>query len=168
MAMENRSPPVMPPPVLTITASSASPAALGKRTRSEPSSCTRARRVTPPAAATASAMWPVARLAAKVCARSSLASITRPAVMPREGWHPVNTKASAYAIGRGVLGPRFRGDDAGPSYRQRAFERAFVHAVTLAGIDDGAALHHQQMVAQFLREVQILLDQNDRHLLQVA
>ena len=63
-----RSPPVMPPPVLTITASSACDPPLGKRTRSEPSSCTRVRRVRPPAAATRNAMCPVARLAAKISA----------------------------------------------------------------------------------------------------
>jgi len=63
-----RSPPAMPPPVLTITASSASGAALGKRTRSAPSSCTLARRVRPALAATPSAIWPVARLAANISA----------------------------------------------------------------------------------------------------
>ena len=56
-----RSPPVMPPPVLTITASSASAAALGKRTRSEPSSCTRVRRVRPARAATRERDAPASR-----------------------------------------------------------------------------------------------------------
>ena len=67
----------MPPPVLTITASSASAVALGKRTRSEPFSCTRARRVTPPAAVTVSAIRPLARLAAKISlSRSATATDT--------------------------------------------------------------------------------------------
>src|SRR4051812_39131789 len=143
MAIEKRSPPVMPPPVLTITASRASPA-LGKRTRSEPCSCTRARRVTPPSAATVSATRPVARLAAKISlARSATATGT--------------LFASPGEILR-----------RGRSNRQRALERAFVQIALAAGIDDGAAVHDHQIVAQLLGEVEILLDQNDRHLLQAA
>src|SRR5215510_16126347 len=58
----------MPPAVLTITASRSAATGPGKRTRSEPASPTCRRRVTPRAAATDSATWPRARLAAKVCA----------------------------------------------------------------------------------------------------
>jgi branched-subunit amino acid ABC-type transport system permease component len=70
MSMAKRSPPAMPPAVLTMTASSALPrSVLGKRTRSEPASWARARRLAPDAAATARARRPNARLPANTSSR---------------------------------------------------------------------------------------------------
>ena len=60
-----RSPPATPPAVLTRTAERASVSGEGKRTRSEPASCTLPRRVTPPDSAVSNATDPTARLAAK-------------------------------------------------------------------------------------------------------
>src|SRR5215471_17043451 len=74
MSMPKRSPPAMPPAVFTSTASSARPAGPGKRTRSEPCSATRLRRVTPAVAATASAIRPSARLAAKIISADTVAA----------------------------------------------------------------------------------------------
>ena len=59
-----RSPPVIPPAVLMMAASIPAPALWGKRMRSEPASCTRARRLVFEAAFTVATMRPVARLAA--------------------------------------------------------------------------------------------------------
>src|SRR5262249_30443204 len=76
ISIATRSPPAMPPAVFTSIASSDGPAAPGKRTRNEPCSATRRRRVTPPSAATASATRPSARLAAKSCSTDAGASKT--------------------------------------------------------------------------------------------
>src|ERR1043166_2059043 len=54
------------------------------------------------------------------------------------------------------------------SQRQRAFERRLVHVGPAAGVDDGAAVHDGKIVAEFAREVEILLDQHDRDLAEVA
>src|SRR5262245_47570604 len=52
--------------------------------------------------------------------------------------------------------------------RQHALECRLVHAVAGARIHDGAALHHSEMVAEFARKVEILLDQQDGDVAQVA
>src|SRR5215510_7531682 len=120
----------MPPAVLTITASRSAAAGPGNRTRSEPASPTCRRRVTPRAAATDSATWPLARLAAKVCAAFAK---TDTAIASSENLE-----------------------------RQHALECRLVHAVAGARIHDGAALHHDEMVAEFARKVEILLDQQEQ------
>src|SRR5215468_138869 len=64
--MSKRSPPATPPAVLTKTAERPSPSGEGKRTRSEPDSCRRPRRVTPSSQRTSKRTAPCARLAAKI------------------------------------------------------------------------------------------------------
>src|SRR5215470_14471256 len=49
-----------------------------------------------------------------------------------------------------------------------AAQRAFVHSFTRAGIDDGAAVHHGEVVAELERKVEILLDQHGCDLTEVA
>src|SRR5262249_19309347 len=146
MAMSKRSPPAMPPAVLTITASSAplrSP--LGKRTRSDPASCTRTRRLTPEAATTVTATRPTARLPAKI----------PPCADPRTAFGLLAfasmgvTSAVVWPIG------------CGSSNRHRAAQRAFVEIVLAARIHDGAAVHDGEMIAEFAGEIEILLDQHD-------
>src|SRR5580700_6249528 len=138
MSTSKRSPPVMPPPVLTMTASSAAwLLALGKRTRSEPDSWTRPRRLPLSPAATVNAILPTARLPAKISLRSGAPSIGS----------PIKNRASN---------------------RHGALERALVEIVTVAGIDDGTAVHDGEMVAEFAGKVEILLDQHDGDLAERA
>src|SRR3984957_1939599 len=138
MSTLKRSPPVMPPPVLTMTASSpARLLPLGKRTRSEPDSWTRPRRLPPSPAATVNAILPTARLPAKISLRSGAPSIGS----------PIKNRASN---------------------RHGALERALVEIVAVAGIDDGAAVHDGEMVAEFTGKVEILLDQYDGDLAERA
>src|SRR5215467_7820868 len=54
------------------------------------------------------------------------------------------------------------------SQRQRALERRLVHVGSAARVDNGAAVHDGKIVAEFAREVEILLDQHDRNLAEVA
>src|SRR5580692_1481449 len=132
MSTSKRSPPVMPPPVLTMTASSAVLLLqFGNRTRSEPASWTRPRRLPPSPAATENATRPTARLPAKISLRSG--------ALPSIG-SPIKNR---------------------PSNRHGALERALVEVVAVAGIDDGAAVHDGEMVAEFAGKVEILLDQHD-------
>src|ERR1700733_13076300 len=127
MSTSKRSPPVMPPPVWTMTASSAARLLpLGKRTRSEPDSWTRPRRLPPSPAATVNATLPTARLPAKISLRSGAPSIGS----------PIKNRASN---------------------RHGALQRALVEIVPIAGIDDGAEGHDGEMVAEFAGKVEILL-----------
>src|SRR5580692_1031273 len=138
MSTSKRSPPVMPPPVLTMTASSAvllSP--FGKRTRSEPASWTLSRRLPPGPAATVNAALPTARLPAKISLRSGAPSIG---------------SAITYRA----------------SNRHGALQRALVEIVAVTGVDDGAAVHDGEMVAEFAGKVEILLDQHDGDLAERA
>src|SRR3984893_4823246 len=122
-----------------MTASSSPEGGPGHRTRREPSSRTRKRRVMPALAWTASAMRPTARLAAKVC-------VVTGTVAGLLTLHPLLANSN----------------------RHCALERRLVHGVAGAGIDDRAAVHHHEMVAQLACEVEILLDQYDRDLPQIA
>src|ERR1700722_19867536 len=130
MSTSKRSPPVMPPAVLTMTASSADLLLpFGKRTRSEPASWTLPRRLSPSPAATVNATRPTARLPAKISLRSG--------ALPSIG-SPIKNRASN---------------------RHGALERVLVEIVAIAGIDDGAAVHDGEMVAGFAGKGEILLDQ---------
>src|SRR5690349_11074178 len=142
MSMPKRSPPAMPPAVFTSTASSARAAGPGKRTRTEPCSATRLRRVTPAFAATVSARRPSARLAAKTVSADAAAGDTRPLGF-----------ADA---------PRLRLE------RHGAPQRSLVQAGAVARIGDAAAVHDHEMIAELVGKVEILLDQHDRHLAEPA
>src|SRR4030081_3737039 len=54
------------------------------------------------------------------------------------------------------------------SNRHGALEHRLVHGLAGARIDDRAAVHDREMVAQLAREVEILLDQHDRDLSEIA
>src|SRR6195256_2958995 len=54
------------------------------------------------------------------------------------------------------------------SNRHGALEHRLVHGLAGARIDDRAAVHDREMVAQLAREVEILLDQHDRDLAEIA
>src|SRR5215510_8183857 len=124
----------MPPAVLMITVSSGSADTFGKRTRSEPFSCTCARTVLPSRTPTVRSIRPVARLAANMSG--------------------VALKFTA------IVGIRLTQP---PSDGQRALQRSFVHAGFVARIDDRAALHDREVVPQFPSKIEILLDQHDGH-----
>src|SRR5580704_12873143 len=131
MSMLKSSPPVMPPAVLTITASSVSwLRPFGKRTRSEPASCTRVRLLPPGVAATLNETRPTARLAAKTS--------------PRNGALPGIKPVAHLALDRHC-----------------PLQCVLVEIVPIAGIDDGAPIHDGEMVAEFTGKVEILLDQHD-------
>src|SRR5262245_7145586 len=123
------SPPATPPAVLIMTACSSDDGRPGQRTRNGPSSRRRARRVMPSTRLTASATFPCARLAAKICLSGA--------------------------------GARFICNS---SNRHGALERLLIHGLAAAGVDDGAAVHDREMVAELAREVEVLLDQHHRDL----
>src|SRR4051812_26944061 len=52
--------------------------------------------------------------------------------------------------------------------RHSTAQCALVDVLALARIDDGAAIHHDEAIAQLTREVEVLLDQHDRNLPQIA
>src|SRR4051794_28712289 len=54
------------------------------------------------------------------------------------------------------------------SDRHGPAQRALVHGLACAGIHDGAAVHHGEIVAELERKVEILLDQHGRDLAEVA
>src|SRR5262245_11159923 len=152
-----------------MTASSSAAGGPGQRTRSEPSSRRRARRVAPALAPTASAMRPMARFAANVRAGLQAGSLVdlatacltlHPSSSPLRKPNPCPRRRSTFA-GDGL-------DRNARSNRHRALERGLVHAVAAAGIDDRAAVHDGEMVTELAREVEILLDQHDRDPSQIA
>src|SRR3984893_501633 len=139
MSISKRSPPVMTPQVLRMTASR--PAWLlpfGNRTRSEPDSCTRPRRLTSSVDATVNATLPTARLPAKISLRSG--------ALPSIGSLIKNRASNCHG----------------------ASQRALVEIVAVAGKDDGAAVHDGEMVAERAGKVEILLDQHDGDLAERA
>src|SRR2546430_17655446 len=75
MSISKRSPPAMPPAVLTNTPDRPSASGEGKRTRSEPDSCKSPRRVTPSCRCTPNLTAPWARLAANVAELARVLSV---------------------------------------------------------------------------------------------
>src|SRR5580704_16629498 len=53
-------------------------------------------------------------------------------------------------------------------YGEGPFQRRLVHVGAARGINDRAAIHHCELITQFLREIQVLLNQNNRHLPETA
>src|SRR5882724_12090279 len=82
--MSKRSPPAMPPAVLTNTPDWPSPSGEGNRTRNEPDSCKTPRRVTPSSRLTSNLTAPWARLAAKVADVARAVSVR---IRPPNGSH---------------------------------------------------------------------------------
>src|SRR5437667_199624 len=76
---------------------------------------------------------------------------------------PAVLMMTASSSGEGGPGQRKR---SAPSSRRRA--RRLVHGIARARKDDGTAVHHRKVVSQLAREVEILLDEDDRDLSQVA
>ena len=144
ISMSKRSPPATPPAVLTNTAESPSASGEGNRTRSEPDSCNWPRRVTPSSSRTSNRTAPRARLAAKIAeaARCRSASVPRSRA-PRA--------ASTYSLQRHL-----------PADLARIEVRA------VAGIFHRAAVHDREIVAELAGKVEILLDQHDRDVAEVA
>src|SRR4051812_4632567 len=77
-------------------------------------------------------------------------------------WIPLVPGTLPSGSGR-VQNPRPMASD-----RHCALERAFVHGLARAGIHDGAAVHHGEVVAELEREVEILLDQHGCDLAEIA
>src|ERR1043166_6794698 len=85
-------------------------------------------------------------------------------VIPR----PYSAKRSMRATARFAANTCARSSARLISQRQRALERRLVHVGPAAGVDDGAAVHDGKIVPEFAREVEILLDQHDGDLAEVA
>src|SRR5258706_367206 len=82
--IKNPPPPPPPPAVLTKTAERPSASGEGKRTRSEPDSCSWRRRVTPSTWCTSNVTEPWARLAAKISEAAFVVSVRiRPQIFPK-------------------------------------------------------------------------------------
>src|SRR6188768_3275279 len=138
MSISNRSPPAMPPAVLTKTAERPSASGEGKRTRSEPDSCNWRRRVAPSTWCTSNLTEPCARLAAKIAEAALVGSLRiRPQIPARPG------KAGLQ--------------------RHLAADFSGVHGAAVAGIFHGAPVHDSEIVAELAGKVEILFDQHDRH-----
>src|SRR5215216_594362 len=141
MSISKRSPPAMPPAVLTNTPDSPSASGEGKRTRSEPDSCKSRRRVAPSLTCTPNRTAPWARLAANV------AELAR------------------------VLSVRIRPPNATPDtalQRHLAADLGGIEIAAVAGIFHRAAVHHREIVAELAGKVEILFDQHDRHIAEAA
>src|ERR1700681_2958414 len=52
----------------------------------------------------------------------------------------------------------------GPSYGEQATHAVLLHVLAVAARDDLAALHDEVLVGERLREIVVLLDEEDRHL----
>src|ERR1700751_3760259 len=99
------------------------------------------------------------------CMRSPPDSCRRArVVMPR----PYSAVSAMRPIARFAANTCARSSARLISQRQRALERRLVHVGPAAGVDDGAAVHDGKIVAEFAREVEILLDQHDCNLPEVA
>src|SRR6476620_11960362 len=141
MSMSKRSPPAMPPAVLTNTPDSPSCSGEGKRTRSEPDSYRSPRRVTPSCRCTPNRTAPWARLAANVAETAR------------------------------VLSVRIRPPNATPDtalQRHLAADLGGIEAGSVAGIFHRAAVHDRKIVAELAGKVEILFDQHDRHIAEAA
>src|SRR3984893_6963991 len=136
----NWCPRATPPAVLTMTASSAGDGGPGQRMRSGPSSRRRERRVMPALAFTANSIRPTARFDAKM------------------------SFDSAYGA---LISNRHR-SNRHRSNRHGALERCLVHGIAAAGIDDRTAVHDREKVAELACKIEILLDQHDRDLPEIA
>src|SRR6478735_5310147 len=155
MSSAKVSPPAIPPAVLISTASSSAAGAPGQRTRSEPASCTPARRVLPATCLTENATLPCARLAAKIV---SVFAATTPATSA-----PAKLCLCMIFSRKPVSPFRDHALD-----RHCALQRRLVEARTIARVNHLAAIHHQEAVAQLLGEIEILLHQNDPYLAEIA
>src|SRR4030081_3203171 len=140
MWMSKRSPPAMPPAVLTNTPDRPSASGEGNRTRNEPDSCTRPRRVAPSLSWTSNFTAPWARLAA-------------------------NVAEAARAISVGIRPP---GVARRALQRHLPADFGRIHRTAIAGIFHRAAVHDREIVAELAGKVEILFDQHDRHIAEAA
>src|SRR6202035_1883990 len=150
MLMSKRSPPAMPPAVLTSTAESPASSGEGKRTRSDPASCSSRRRVTPSMSLTSNRTAPLARLAAKIAALCDVVSFCIPPTLsPRD-------------LNSGLL--RHRPGSQG--HLTADFRR--IEIASIAGVFHGAAVHDREIVAELAGKVEILLDEDDGDVAEAA
>src|SRR5437868_5989841 len=140
--MSKRSPPATPPAVLTNTADSPCASGDGNRTRNEPDSCRRRRRVTPSARCTSNLTEPTARLAAKI---SEAAWVVSVCICPRAVRVLIASQMSNVQSAR-TTRPVLQGHGAA--------ELARIELAAIAGEFDGAAIHHGKMVAEFAGKVE--------------
>src|SRR5712672_787987 len=148
MSMSKRSPPATPPAVLTKTAERPSASGDGKRTRSEPDSCNWRRRVTPSIWCTSNVTEPWARLAAKIAEAALVVSLRiRPQFSPK-GPRPLPVRLCLK--------------------RHLTTDFAGIEIAAIAGIFHGAPVHDRKIVAELAGKVEILFDQHDRDVAEVA
>src|SRR3954470_20008205 len=138
--MSKRSPPATPPAVLTNTPERPSSSGEGKRTRREPDSCRIPRRVTPSRARTSKRTAPRARLAS-------------------------NTEDVAKTSLRIRLPSRSRQNGL---QRHLAADLAWIEIGAVAGELHRAAIHHRKTVAELAGKVEILFDQHDGDVAEIA
>src|SRR5712675_644578 len=147
MSISKRSPPATPPAVLTSTAERPSASGEGNRTRSEPDSCRRPRRVTPSCKRTLKRTSPWARLAAKIADAARVVRI-RPRSVP---WSSATERPRHKAL-QGHL----------------AADLVGIEVRAVASIFHRAPVHDRKIVAELTGKVEILFDQHDRDVAEVA
>src|SRR4051794_39080743 len=135
--MSKRSPPAMPPAVLTNTADNPSVSGEGKRTRSEPDSWSWRRRVTPSCRCASNATAPRARLAAKIAEAALVISLR---IRP----HGRVRRHQKFILQR---------------HLPTDFTRVEIAAI--ASIFHGAPVHDCEIVAELAGKVEILFDEED-------
>src|SRR3954465_7031456 len=115
----------------------------GKRTRSEPDSCRRPRRVTPSSQRTSKRTAPRARLAAKIAEAA-----------------PVSVRILPPEAARCRITIR--------SQRHLAADLAGIEACAVAGVLHRAPIHDSEIVAELAGKVEILFDQHDGDVAEVT
>src|SRR5277367_1838184 len=151
MSISKWSPPAMPPAVLTKTADRPSASGDGKRTRNEPDSCRCRRRVTPSTRWTSNFTAPRARLASNIAEDALVVSVRiRSQALPRTA--------------RPVCGPRCKTR----LQRHLAADFAGVEVAAIAGEFHRAPVHDGELVAELAGKVEILFDQDDGDVAEVA
>src|SRR5258706_8828842 len=134
--MSSRAHPAPPPAVLTKTAERPSASGEGKRTRSEPDSCSWRRRGTPSWRCTSKATVPRARLAAKIADVALVVSVRiRPQILPKRAHDLVGSRHQANLE------------------RHLAADFAGIHRTAVAGIFHGAPVHDREIVAELAGKV---------------
>src|SRR6201988_2766327 len=162
--MSKRAPPATPPAVLTNTAERPSSSGEGKRTRSEPDSCKRPRRVTPPSQRTSKRTAPCARLAAKI-AEAARVSVR---IHPSGGGRARAASEYYFCFEHDLVGkpaPTFP-DHALQSHLAADLVRVEIFAV--APVFHRAPVHDREIVAELAGKVEILFDQHDGDVAEIA
>src|SRR5437588_6365462 len=162
MSISKRSPPAMPPAVLTNTPDRPSASGEGKRTRSEPDPCKSPRRVTPSCRCTPNFTAPWARLAANVAAAACVVSVR---IRPPNKLEPLRRFIfDAFSLRE----PETTSLENTMLQRHLAADFGGIEVRAVAGIFHRAPVHDREIVAELAGKVEILFDQHDRQIAEAA